>query len=186
MLLKGKHIWQNALAALALGAAIHLPMEDSMLKTLRTFSGLPHCCQWVRRYQGVDWYNDSKATNVKSTNMALLSIGENVHKINKKNLILIAGGFSKQADFTPLRDSVYRYVLCVILIGEDTSEIVSALEDISHIHRAGTLEKAINFAAKIARMGDTVLLSPACASFDQFENAEARGNDFIKHVNALC
>ena len=178
--LNTRHHLQNALAALALGKAIGLSTEV-MLRILREFLGIRHRCQWVRKYKGVDYYNDSKGTNVGATQAAIKSLGQTA----KGRLILIAGGQGKAANFFPLKDSIRRHVKQVILIGEDAPLLEKTLKGITVIKQANSMNKAIEQAVKAAQVGDIVLLSPACASFDMFKNYEHRGDVFIELVEAL-
>ena len=174
------HHLKNALAALALGKAIGLPTEV-MLQVLREFLGVRHRCQWVRKYKGVDYYNDSKGTNVGATQAAIKSLGQ----ATRGQLILIAGGQGKEADFFPLQDSVKRHVKQVILIGEDAPLLEKTLKGITAIKQANSMNEAVEQAVESAQVGDIVLLSPACASFDMFKNYEHRGDVFIETVEAL-
>ncbi len=176
--LPGKHNVANVLAALALVDAINVPREAA-LKILETFSGLPHRCQWVAKIKDVDWYNDSKGTNVAACCAAITGLTE------KENIILIAGGEAKGADFSELVKVVEGLVRSVIVIGRDGHIIKSVLQDLLTVYEADTIESAVSTAAEIASPGDLVLLSPACASFDMFENYEARGNAFNKAVAKL-
>jgi UDP-N-acetylmuramoylalanine--D-glutamate ligase len=114
--IKGRHNQLNAAAALALGTAVNFSMEI-MLQVLREFPGLPHRCQWVRERNGVVWYNDSKGTNVGATLAAMDGLADTLSESGK--LILIAGGIGKGADFSPLRESVSKYVRTAILFGQD-------------------------------------------------------------------
>jgi UDP-N-acetylmuramoylalanine--D-glutamate ligase len=178
--IKGKHQWANALAALALGHAYGLPME-AMLKALQTFPGLAHRCQWVRNLHGVDWYNDSKGTNVNSTQAAIEGLGG----IISGKLILLAGGLGKQQDFSPLHEPVHEHVRTVILFGHDAELIAAALANACTLLFAKNFAEAIELAKQNAQAGDAVLLSPACASFDMFTNFEHRGEVFIDLVQHL-
>jgi UDP-N-acetylmuramoylalanine--D-glutamate ligase len=178
--LKGAHHWQNALAALALGYAAGLSME-AMLEAVQRFNGLRHRCQWVRQHNGVQWYNDSKATNVGAAQTAIESLCETVDG----KIILIAGGVGKGADFSSLRHALDRCVGEVILLGEDRQVLATAIEGCAELSYADSLEAAVQQASIQAREGDLVLLSPACASFDMFANFEARGESFIQLVNQL-
>ncbi|WP_414979138.1 UDP-N-acetylmuramoyl-L-alanine--D-glutamate ligase [Congregibacter sp.] len=177
VLLPGRHNLANALAALALGAAIDLP-RDAMLDVLRSFPGLEHRCELVLDQDGVRWINDSKATNVGATLAAVNGLGA------KHRLILIAGGRDKDADFHPLRPAVAAHCDVVLLIGEAADSIAQALADSCDSVVAETLEHAVELAGERARSGDIVLLSPACASFDQFESYVARGERFKQLVLA--
>lgn len=176
--LGGRHNIANALAALALGEAANIPMND-MLQTLREFVGLPHRTQWVAEKQGVTWYNDSKGTNVGATLAAI----EGLQPKNK--LILIAGGLAKDADFKPLQKALKEKTRLVVLIGRDAPQIEHALEGVVPVFYAKDMNDAVHIAADLAHVGDTVLLSPACASFDMFKGFEHRGEVFMKEVEAL-
>jgi UDP-N-acetylmuramoylalanine--D-glutamate ligase len=172
----GEHNQANALAALALGEALDLPM-DSMLDTVQHFAGLPHRTQWVAELNGVAWYNDSKGTNVGATLSALKGL--------PGPLVLIAGGQGKGADFTSLRAAVADKVRAVVLVGEDAQQIALALHDAVPVVFANSMEDAVQQAQQLARPGDAVLLSPACASFDMFNGFEHRGEVFFAAVKAL-
>ena len=180
LLIKGRHNWVNALSALALGYAINLPMA-AMLAALKEFKGLPHRGEWVKEKAGVDWYNDSKGTNVGATIAAIEGLGGAI----KGKIILIAGGLGKGQDFSLLRESVTHYVKQVLLIGKDAPLLAQVLQDIVEIHHATTLQNAVIAAKEIAQAGDAVLLSPACASMDMFKNFEERGDIFKQIVNDL-
>ena len=176
--LGGRHNTANALAALALGEAAGIDL-NAMLETLRCFTGLPHRTQWVCEHDSVNWYNDSKGTNVGATIAAI----EGLQVDNK--LILIAGGLGKGADFSPLRDAVKDKVRLVVLIGEDAVKIEQALQQIVPVMLANSMQEAVQIAADLAHPGDSVLLSPACASFDMFKGYEHRGEMFMDAVRAL-
>ncbi|MFW0078984.1 MAG: UDP-N-acetylmuramoyl-L-alanine--D-glutamate ligase [Coxiella endosymbiont of Haemaphysalis qinghaiensis] len=171
---------QNALAALALGKAVDIPME-AMLKVLRNFTGIRHRCQWVRKYKDVDYYNDSKGTNVGASQAAIVSLGE----IAEGKLVLIAGGQGKRADFSVLRNAVERYVKQVVLIGEDAPRLEQALQGYTKISRAYSMEESVKQSKDVAQPGDIILLSPACASYDMFTHYEDRGDVFIEIVKGL-
>ncbi len=178
--IRGNHNVANALAALALGHAIGLPLE-SMTRTLREFAGLPHRCQWLRERAGVAWYNDSKGTNVGATVAAITGLGEAV----EGKLVLIAGGDGKGADFSGLREPCAKHVRAAVLIGRDAGRIAEALRGACDLHRADSMAGAVSQAASIAGPGDAVLLSPACASFDMFRGFEHRGEVFATCVAEL-
>ncbi|SFM49406.1 UDP-N-acetylmuramoylalanine--D-glutamate ligase [Ectothiorhodospira mobilis] len=169
----GRHNLANALAALALGEAVDLPMA-ARLQALQRFSGLPHRCQWVARVRGVDWYNDSKGTNLGSTLAALEGL--------QGPVVLIAGGQGKGQDFTPLREAVRGKARGVILLGQDAARIESALDGVVPVVRVSHMEQAVAEAGRLARRGDCVLLSPACASFDLFRGYAHRGEVFESAV----
>ncbi|MCQ4242134.1 UDP-N-acetylmuramoyl-L-alanine--D-glutamate ligase [Pseudomonas stutzeri] len=178
--MRGAHNQSNALAALALGHAAGLPFEP-MLDTLRRFGGLPHRCQWVGEHGGVNYYDDSKATNVGAALAAIGGLGADI----AGKLVLIAGGDGKGADFSALHAPVARYCREVILLGRDAGLLANALDGAAPVHRVQSLEQAVQRAALSAQPGDAVLLSPACASLDMFKNFEERGLLFAAAVEAL-
>lgn len=183
--IRGAHNQANALAALALGHAVGLPMA-AMLDALRGFSGLAHRCQWLRERDGVSWYDDSKATNVGAALAAIDGLGADLDG----RLLLIAGGDGKGADFVPLRASVARYCRAVALLGRDAELIAAALSDadgqpLVPLLRVASLDEAVQRCAALAEPGDAVLLSPACASLDMFRNFEERGQLFARAVAEL-
>ena len=179
--IRGAHNQSNALAALALGHAVGLPF-DAMLATLRTFAGLEHRCQWVREHQGVNYYNDSKATNVGAALAAIEGLGADI----TGKLVLIAGGDGKGADFSGLRAPVAAHCRAVVLLGRDAEQLAAALGDATALVRVQTLEEAVQRCAELAQPGDAVLLSPACASLDMFKNYEERGQLFAQAVEGLA
>lgn len=176
----GKHNVSNSLAALALGHAIDLPRQ-AMVEALQEFPGLPHRCQWLRNLRGVDYFNDSKGTNVGASIVAIESLGEML----KGKLVLIAGGVDKGADFSAMVPVVAKFVRFAILIGRDARNLANAFKDSIEIVFANTLVEAVSIAAARASTGDAVLLSPACASFDMFTDFTHRGRVFISAVEEL-
>lgn len=178
--IRGAHNQANALAALALGHAVGLPFAP-MLETLRTFAGLPHRCQWVRERREVNYYDDSKATNVGAALAAIEGLGADI----RGQLVLIAGGDGKGADFSSLRDPVARHCRAVVLLGRDAGLIAEALGDAVPQVRVASLDEAVQRCAELSEPGDAVLLSPACASLDMFKNFEERGRLFAAAVEAL-
>ena len=174
--IRGRHNLSNALAALALGETAGLEREP-MLEALRKFPGLPHRTQWVAEIDGVQYYNDSKGTNIGATIAAINGLP---HPI-----VLIAGGLGKDQDFSLLRAVVKQHVRAVVLIGRDAYLIEEALDDVVPVSHALTMDDAIAMARNFARPGDTVLLSPACASFDMFNGFEHRGDTFVAAVKGL-
>lgn len=176
--ISGWHNVANSLAALALGHASGLDM-DAMLTTLRIFPGLEHRTQWVAECGGVQWFNDSKATNVGATIAAL-------HGLMTNKIVLIAGGQGKGQDFSILRDVVADRARCVILMGEDADKLQSSLEGLVTIYRATDMRDAVKLASEHAQSGDAVLLSPACASFDMFTGFAHRGEVFAKYAREIC
>lgn len=180
--LSGQHNVLNVLAALALGTALELSMS-AMLAALRDFSGLPHRCQFVREHAGVLWYNDSKGTNVGATLAALNGLG--VKQVDRAKIVLIAGGVGKGADFSLLRPVVKRFVRKVIVFGEAARQLEVTLRDYVETERVKDLTEAVDVADLAAVRHDIVLFSPACASFDMFENFEHRGAVFEALVREL-
>ncbi|EGV19574.1 UDP-N-acetylmuramoyl-L-alanine--D-glutamate ligase [Thiocapsa marina] len=177
----GLHNLANALAALALACGCGLPMEQSCA-VLRRFSGLPHRSELVAERDGVCWYDDSKGTNPGATVAAL----EGLMPLGSTGrVVLIAGGEGKGADFAPLRSAVRRSARAVVLIGRDAGMIARALDGEVPLVEAASMQDAVVRAAEIARPGDTVLLSPACASFDMFDSYEHRGRVFAEAVRGL-
>ncbi len=176
----GKHYQANALAALAIGHGYGLAMEP-MLQTLREFKGLPHRCEWVRQKDGVDWYNDSKGTNVGATIAAIEGLGSEI----QGKLVLIAGGVGKNADFATLVPVIEQYTKAVVLIGEAASILANVIGDRVEVRFAKDMEEAVACANQLAATKDSVLLSPACASFDMFNNFEHRGRVFSEVVGRL-
>ena len=173
--LRGAHNLQNALAAAAVCLARGLD-RDAVRAGLRSFVGVPHRLEEVARRGGVLYINDSKATNVASTLVALRAFPEGgVH--------LILGGQGKGQDFAALRGEVRERCAAVYLIGEDTPAIARALEGELPLSECGELERAVAAASAAAGAGQVVLLSPACASFDQFSDFEARGERFVALVS---
>jgi UDP-N-acetylmuramoylalanine--D-glutamate ligase len=175
--IRGAHNAANALAALALGEALALPL-GVMLEELRSFAGLPHRSQWVADVGGVAYIDDSKGTNVGATLAAVAGM--------PGPLVLIAGGEGKNQDFTPLAAACQGKVRHAVLIGRDAPRIAAALEGVCPLERCATLEEAVPAAARAARTGDTVLLSPACASFDMFRDYAHRGEVFAAAVQELA
>lgn len=172
--IKGRHNIANALAALALGKEVNLPF-DSMISALKNFPGLPHRSQWVAEKNNVNWYNDSKATNVGAAIAAINGIPAN-------KIVLIAGGQAKGQSFSPLQDVLREKVSHLLLLGEDAKLIENDLEKSTEISIVKDLVEAVKKAKQIANPGDVVLLSPACASFDMFSGYEQRGEKFIEAV----
>ncbi len=152
-----------------------------MLETLRRFAGLPHRCQWVGERGGVAYYDDSKATNVGAALAAIEGLGADI----SGQLVLIAGGDGKGADFGPLRAPIGRYCRAVVLLGRDAPRLAEALQGAVALLPVASLDDAVKAAADVAQPGDAVLLSPACASLDMFRNFEERGRLFAAAVEAL-
>ncbi len=175
--LVGRHNAANALAALALGEALGLD-RFAMLSALAEFPGLPHRAAFVREVAGVSFYNDSKGTNVGATLAAVAGFDG--------PLLLIAGGEGKGQDFAPLAPALAGKTRLVLLIGRDAPLIEAALAGHVPTQRCTTLEDAVIAAAGCAQSGDTVLLSPACASQDMFRDYAERGEVFTDAVRRLA
>ena len=182
MQLTGLHNVANALAALALCRAIGLDFAP-LLTTLKTFKGLPHRVEWIANINAIDFYDDSKGTNVGATCAAIAGM---IKDAQPQKVVLIAGGEGKGQDFSPLLSAVQANAHAVVLIGRDATLIEQALtaSDIPR-YLAADLPEAVNIAYKVARPGDAVLLSPACASFDMFKNYVHRAEVFVEAVQQL-
>jgi UDP-N-acetylmuramoylalanine--D-glutamate ligase len=176
--LRGAHNQANVLAALALLKAVGVPLARS-LHGVRSFEGEPHRCQWICSIGGVDYFDDSKGTNVGATVAALSGMG--------KTCVLIAGGDGKGQDFSPLAAPVRAHARAVVLIGRDASLLHVALKatGVTLLH-ADSMEEAVQIASQQARSGDCVLMSPACASFDMFRNYGHRAEVFVAAVRELA
>jgi len=177
MKIRGLHNAANALAALALGEALSLP-QPAMLAELAAFAGLPHRSQWVADVNGVTYINDSKGTNVGATLAAVEGMAG--------PLVMIAGGEGKNQDFAPLAAAFRGKVRHAVLIGRDAALIARALAGVCTLETCATLPEAVRSAARAALPGDTVLLSPACASLDMFRDYGHRGAVFTQTVQELA
>jgi len=173
--IRGAHNAANALAALALCCAIDLPLAP-MLKALTEYAGLPHRVQGIAEIGGVHYVDDSKGTNVGATIAALRGLGAVVPQGGR--IVLIAGGEGKGQDFAPLAEPVARHCRAVMLIGRDAGLIRGALGERVPVFDCASLEEAVRGAAERAAPGDTVLLSPACASYDMFRDYGHRAEVF--------
>ena len=183
--IRGLHNAANALAALALCRAIGLPLAP-LLHGLRDYKGEPHRVELVTTIAAVDYIDDSKGTNVGATVAALKGLGQAAAGSAKK-IILIAGGEGKGQDFSPMADPVERYTKAVLLIGKAAPEIRSAIQLVGvELHDFSTLEEAVLAASTMAKDGDIVLLSPACASFDMFRNYAHRAQVFVDAVREIA
>ncbi|MGZ8136307.1 MAG: UDP-N-acetylmuramoyl-L-alanine--D-glutamate ligase [Methylococcaceae bacterium] len=174
--LEGRHNAANALAALALGVAAGLD-KQVMCNVLRKFKGLAHRMQKVADIRGVTWVNDSKATNIGACVAALEGY--------QRKVILIAGGEAKGADMSELTPVIKEKAKSVVLMGKDGPIIAQALNGCVPVYLAGNMNEAVKIAANLADAGDSVLLSPACASLDQYKNYQDRGDKFTKAVMDL-
>ena len=183
--IRGVHNATNALAALALCRAIGLPMAQ-LLHGLREYKGEPHRVELVASIDGVDYYDDSKGTNVGATVAALVGLGKAFGGESQK-IVLVAGGDGKGQDFAPLAEPCARYVRTVVLIGRDAPKLREALEPSGvELIDCRTLPDAVQRAAAAAQSGDAVLLSPACASLDMFTNYAHRAQVFVDAVRELA
>lgn len=176
----GQHNISNVLAAASLALAIDIDLE-TIRAAIKEFNGLPHRCEWVAEVSGVDFYNDSKGTNVGATMAAVEGLGQRIDG----HIILIAGGIGKGADFRSLVPVINRWGKEVILIGQDAIEMASNFDKDVSTYFATDMADAVSTALKHASSGDAVLLSPACASFDMFENFQHRGRAFKESVGQL-
>jgi UDP-N-acetylmuramoylalanine--D-glutamate ligase len=176
MKIAGLHNAANALASLALGEAAGLPMA-AMLAALESFPGLPHRSEWIAEVAGVRFVDDSKGTNVGATIAAVAGM--------PGPLVMIAGGIGKGQDFAPLAQAFRGKVRHVVLIGRDAPALAAALQGVCSTETMASMQEAVFAAARAARRGDTVLLSPACASFDMFRDYGHRGDVFAAAVREL-
>lgn len=178
MLICGRHNELNALAAMALADAAGIS-EAAQIKALKTFPGLEHRCQLVRVLDGVSFYNDSKATNVASAEAAIAGLSGR----HPEGIILLAGGLGKGQDFTPLKKYLGHEVSFVFCFGRDADKF-TALSD-TRTRQVLNMRQALKEAFEMAKPGQAILLSPACASFDQFKGFEERGRIFVSLATHL-
>ena len=176
MALRGRHNQLNALAALAIGDLMELPMP-AMLQVLHEFPGLPHRMRHVATRRGVEYVNDSKATNTGAAVASIDSVDNTI--------VLIAGGDGKGGDFAPLATALKGKLRGAVLVGKDAKRIAAALDGIAPTVFAEDMQQAVSEAAAMALEGDTVLLAPACASIDQYRNYAERGDRFARAVEGL-
>lgn len=175
--LKGAHNLENVLAAVSVGMLVGC-QPAQIRQAVRVFKAVEHRLEFVARFAGVDYYNDSKATNVDATIKALEAFPANIH--------LILGGKDKGSDYTVLNDLLRQRVKRVYTIGAAAAKIESQIQGAAEIEHAETLENAVRRASESARAGEVVLLAPACASFDQFQSYEHRGRVFKETVHSLA
>ena len=178
LLIHGSHNISNVLAAIALSKVLQL-QESAVIQVLHNFPGLPHRCQLVTKIGGVTWINDSKGTNIGATCAAITGLAAD------KNIILIAGGDGKGADFSLLSEVAKKHLFSAVVMGRDGPRIKSVLQSFIPVIEVINMDSAVATAASLAREGDIVLLSPACASFDMFKNYRERGESFIQAVNKM-
>jgi UDP-N-acetylmuramoylalanine--D-glutamate ligase len=174
--LPGAHNLENVLAAVV-ATSLAGAQPAQIANAIRSFAGVEHRLEFVAEHKGVRFYNDSKATNVDATLKALNAF--------PGNILIILGGKDKGSDFTVLQTSLREKSILALLIGAAAQKIESQIAGSVAIERAGTLERAVEIASRSAHAGDIVLLAPACASFDQFENYEHRGRVFKRLVQEL-
>ncbi len=174
--IKGLHNLYNSMAATLVGQLLGVGTA-SIRSTLRNFKGVEHRLEFVRELEGVRYYNDSKATNVDSVWYALQAFDQPI--------VLFLGGRDKGNDYSRLTDLVRERVKAIIAIGESAEKVEKAFRNVTALQKADSIEEAVKTAKNLARSGDVVLLSPACASFDWFKNYEHRGQVFKELVNKL-
>lgn len=182
--LRGEHNLENVLAACSAALLVGAPMAG-IAEGVRSFAGVEHRLEFVGNVAGVQYYNDSKATNVDAALKAIEAFPKPQPSSEKGRLIVILGGKDKGSPYTPLREPLAARARDVLLIGAAAEKIAADLEGVTLLERAGTLDRAVQIAKDRAKAGDIVLLAPACASFDQFENYEQRGRIFKDLVAKL-
>ena len=182
--LRGEHNLENVLAACSAAFLVGAPMAG-IAEGVRSFAGVEHRLEFVGNVAGVQYYNDSKATNVDAALKAIEAFPKPQPSSEKGRLIVILGGKDKGSPYTPLREPLAARARDVLLIGAAAEKIATDLEGVTLLERAGTLDRAVQIAKDRAKAGDIVLLAPACASFDQFENYEQRGRIFKDLVAKL-
>lgn len=171
---RGKHMYENIMAAI-LAAREHGAKHDAIQRVIDSFRGIPHRLEYVRRVGGVEFFNDSKATNTHAVVRALDAFDENV--------ILIMGGKDTNLNYQPLKERIQRKVKTLILVGEAKERINRDIGDFAETFLIGTFEEAVLIAYQKSRIADIVLLSPGCSSFDMFDSYVERGNYFKEIVN---
>lgn len=179
MRLRGRHNTENVMAAFAIGCAAGLPL-DSMSETVRAFPPVEHRLELVATIHGVEYYNDSKATNVDAAVKAVEAFADSACK-----LVLIMGGRGKGAPYAPLAPLLAARARALVTIGEDAPRIHAELGEAVATERADSLADAVRLARTLAQPGDAVLLAPACASFDMFDSYEHRGRVFKEEVEGI-
>jgi UDP-N-acetylmuramoylalanine--D-glutamate ligase len=182
--LRGDHNVENVLAASAAAFLVGAPMA-AIAEGVKSFPGVEHRLEFVANIAGVSFYNDSKATNVDAALKALEAFPVPQTGTDSGRLLVILGGKDKGSPYTPLREPLAERARVAVLIGAASEKIAGDLAGAIPLERAGTLERAVQFAAQHAKSGDTVLLAPACSSFDQFDNYEQRGRIFKELVAKL-
>ena len=173
----GEHNRENLMSAICAARSMGVS-QKAIQPVINTFSGVPHRLEFVRKKDGVFFFNDSKGTNV-------MSVKRSLEVIQSKSIILIAGGKDKNMDFAPLVDPVQKKCKILILVGEAKEKINRAIGDFAETYLVGTFEEAVLLAYQKSRSGDIILLSPGCSSYDMFRNYEERGDYFKKLVSQL-
>ena len=171
MLLRSKY------AAMAIAYSVGIS-RSAIVAALQAFAGIPHRSQWVAEIDGVEWINDSKATNVGAAQASIEG--------RDRPVILIAGGQSKGADMSIMFETIKQKVKCALLLGEDASRLQQAWQNATRIEPVQDMQQAVQRAQQVAVSGDCVLLAPACASFDMYPKFEARGDHFMQCVKELA
>jgi UDP-N-acetylmuramoylalanine--D-glutamate ligase len=174
--LRGRHNVENVLAGVAASRLCGAPLEG-IAEAVKTFAGVEHRLEFVRAVNGVEYFNDSKATNVDAALKAVDAFSG--------GLWVILGGKDKNSDYRPLREPLRPKARAALLVGAAASKIAGQLEGAVRLVECGTVPEAVRYASREASRGDVVLLAPACASFDQFENFEHRGRVFKETVRGL-
>lgn len=180
LILRGKHHYQNALAIFALSYSIGLEFEP-IRNILKSFAGIKHRCQRISQKFGIDWYNDSKATNVGATVASIETVAEST----QGEIYLILGGDAKNADLSSIKNPIKEFVAHVMLLGKDAERFADLLHGVVPMTRVIDLKDAVFTAKKMAKSTDAVLLAPACASFDMFKDYQHRGDVFTQSVEEL-
>ena len=176
ILLKGKHNLSNFIASATVAKLLKIK-NNKIKETMKLFTGIKHRLQFVKSINGSSYFNDSKATNISSVIAAIDSFNSPI--------ILLLGGKNKDSDFRLLLPHTKRHVKHIVSFGEAGGEIATAIGDAVRLNITSSLNQAVASAHKIASPGDIILMSPGCASFDEFKNFEDRGEKFIQMVNAL-
>jgi UDP-N-acetylmuramoylalanine--D-glutamate ligase len=173
----GRHNWANCLAAMAIAHSIGIS-RTAIVSAIKQFTGIPHRSQWIAEIDGVEWINDSKATNVGAAQASIEG--------RERPVILIAGGQSKGADMSTMFATIEQKVKLAFLLGEDAPRLQQAWQAATRVELVRDMQQAVRRAHEEARSGDCVLLAPACASFDMYPKFEARGDDFARRVKELA
>jgi len=181
LLIPGLHNIRNVVTSLLLCRAVGMQLSSRLIDFLYTWPGLTHRCSFVADINGISYYNDSKATNVGATQAALNGFAET----SDGQIVLIAGGEGKDADFSPLKSVFKKYLRALVLLGRDAELILKQAGQHIPTYIVTSMSEAVDKASSLAKPGDQVLLSPACASFDMYRGFEHRGEEFQACVEAL-